>query len=140
MEAKFYYTGIPSAPVLVARSSTTPWAPTSPGEDQILKELRPIGTHPLKKVWEGSLANEFFALLDSMKVKWTSVDILRIGNTDDYVAPAVAWIGVMPGSLSGDGGVVVAHKCKEVLVKYGINDVDVEIRESVVWGSHASVS
>ena len=42
MEAKFYYAGLPSCPVLVARTSTTPWeAPTGPEESWNLKELRP---------------------------------------------------------------------------------------------------
>lgn len=43
----------------------------------------------------------------------------------------------MPGSLSGDDGVVVASKCRELLAEHGITDV--EIRESVVtrWGGLA---
>jgi hypothetical protein len=38
----------------------------------------------------------------------------------------------MPASLSGHDGVVVAFKCRELLVEYDIADVNVEIRESVV--------
>lgn len=38
----------------------------------------------------------------------------------------------MPASLSGHDGVVVAFKCRELLLEYDIADVDVEIRESVV--------
>jgi hypothetical protein len=38
----------------------------------------------------------------------------------------------MPKSLSGDVGSVVASQCQDLLLGYGIADVDVEIRESVV--------
>lgn len=44
----------------------------------------------------------------------------------------IVWIGVMPGSLSGADGVVVASKCREFLVENDITDVEVEIHESVV--------
>ncbi|KAL6303779.1 hypothetical protein BKA93DRAFT_898944 [Sparassis latifolia] len=133
MEAKFYYAGLPSAPALVARTSTTPWeAPTGPEAYRKLKELRAVGNHALKEAWEGNLALKLHALLDSMKVKWTSTDIVRIGNSGESSAPVILWIGVMPASLSGDDGAVVASKCRELLVEYDIVDVDVEIRESVV--------
>ncbi|KAF8325423.1 uncharacterized protein EI90DRAFT_3019067 [Cantharellus anzutake] len=51
------------------------------------------------------------------------------------------WIGVVPASLSGNDGVVVVSKCRELLEEYNIADVDVEIRESVVtrWGSWDSL-
>ncbi|KIY45506.1 hypothetical protein FISHEDRAFT_76683 [Fistulina hepatica ATCC 64428] len=111
MEARFYYAGLPSSPVLVARTSTTPWEmPTGPEAYRRVKELRPVGNHALKlqEAWEGNLPPKLFALLDSMKVKWTSTDIVRIGNAGESFAPVILWIGVMPASLSGDDGVVVA--------------------------------
>ncbi|KAJ6616363.1 hypothetical protein B0H10DRAFT_2176659 [Mycena sp. CBHHK59/15] len=123
METKFYYAGLPSSPVL--------WkAPTGPEAYRKIKELRAVGNHALKETWEGNLALKVHALLDSMKVMWTSADVVRIGNTGESSAPVILWIGVMPASLSGDDGVVVASKCRELLVKYDIADVDVEIRES----------
>jgi hypothetical protein len=39
---------------------------------------------------------------------------------------------VKPTSLSGDDGVIVASKCKELLGEYNITDIEVEIRESIV--------
>lgn len=57
LEAKFYYTGPPSAPILVARTSTTPWEPPIGSEtDYKLKELRPIGKHPINDAWDDNLA------------------------------------------------------------------------------------
>ncbi|KAK0497222.1 hypothetical protein EDD18DRAFT_1161168 [Armillaria luteobubalina] len=143
MEAKFYYTGLPSAPVLVARSSTNPWElPTGPEAYQQPKELRPVGNHApaFMEAWQGDLAPELFALLDSMKVKWTSTDVVRIGYAEEYSAPVVLWIGVTPASLSGDDGVVAVSKCQELLKEHNIDDVEVEIRESVVtrWGAWAT--
>jgi hypothetical protein len=133
MEAKFYYAGLPSAPVLVARTGTTPWeAPTGPEAYRKVKELCVVGNHTLKEVWEDNLAFTLHALLDSMKVKWTSTDVVRIGNAGESSAPIILWIGVMPASLSGNDGVIVASKCRELLVEHEIADVDVEIRESVV--------
>ncbi|KAJ7145815.1 hypothetical protein C8R44DRAFT_755948 [Mycena epipterygia] len=136
VEAKFYYAGLPSSPVLVARASTTQWkAPTGPEAYRKIRELRAVGNHALKETWEGDLALKVHALLDSIKVKWTSTDVVRIGNPGESSAPVILWIGVMPASLSGDDGVVVASKCRELLVENGIADVDVEIRESVVTRS-----
>ncbi len=57
MEAKHYYAGLPSAPVLVARNSATPRKePTGPETYQTVKELCPVGEHTLTEVWEGNLA------------------------------------------------------------------------------------
>ena len=132
-EARFYYAGLPSSPVLVARTGTTRWkAPTGPEAYRKLKDLRVVGNHALKEVWEDNLALKLHALLDSMEVKWTSTDVVRIGNVGESSAPVILWIGVMPASLSGHDGIVVAFKCRELLVEYDIADVDVEIRESVV--------
>ena len=134
-EAKLYYTGLHSAPVLVARTGTTLWEePTSPEshwhQELKLKELHPIGNHAIKAVWEDNMAFKLHDLLESMQVKWTSTDVLRIGYVGEHSAPVVLWIGVMPASLSGNDGVSVVSKCQELLGEYNITDVNVEIRES----------
>lgn len=72
-------------------------------------------------------------------MKWTSTDVVRIGNAGESSAPVILWIGVMPESLSGDDGIVVAHKCRELFEEHGITDVEVEIRESVVTRMTRSV-
>ncbi|EIW76461.1 hypothetical protein CONPUDRAFT_63989, partial [Coniophora puteana RWD-64-598 SS2] len=133
MEAKCYYAGLPSSPILVARTGATQWkAPTGPEAYLERKELRAVGRHALKEIWEGGLALKIHAILDSMTVKWTSTDVVRIRNVETSFAPVILWIGVMPASLSGDDGVVAANKCRELLVEHDIDDVDVEIRESIV--------
>ena len=86
---------------------------------QRLKELRAVG----------NLALKVPAVLIDMKVIWTITDVVRIGYAEEFSAPVILWIGVMPGSLSGDDGIVVASKCKRLLEDHEI--VDVEICESV---------
>ena len=137
LEANTYYYGLPSQPVLVARTGTTPWRPPSPGPWMHPKrrDLRPVGNHALKEVWEGNLALRIHALLDSMNVKWTSTDVVRIGKAEESTVPVILWIGVIPASLSGDDGVIVAFECRKLLEEIDITDVDVEIRESVVTRS-----
>ncbi|KAG9019613.1 hypothetical protein FRB90_012459 [Tulasnella sp. 427] len=137
-EARSYYAGLPSRPRLVARTGTTPWRePTGPEAYSVIRELRAVGNHDtLQEIWEDSLAPKVHALLDSMRVKWTSTDVVRFGLPEKKPSRRVIlWIGVMPSSLSGHDGIEVALKCRELLVHDGILDVDVEIRESVVTRS-----
>jgi hypothetical protein len=120
---------------LVARTGT-PWeAPTGPEAYPVRRELRIVGNHALQEVWEDDLALKLHALLDSMDVKWTSTDVVRIRDVEESFAPVILWIGVIPASLSGNDGIIVASKCRELLVEYNIADVNVEIRESVVTHS-----
>jgi hypothetical protein len=130
-EANFYYAGLPSRPILVARTGTRWKAPTGPEAYPKYKDLRVVGNHVLKEIWEDNLSRKLHALLDSMEVKWTSTDVVRIGIVGESSAPVILWIGVVPASLSGHDGALVAFKSRELLVEYNIADVDVEIRESI---------
>jgi hypothetical protein len=67
-----------------------------------------------------------------MKVEWTSTDIVRIGNAGESSPPVILWIGVKPASLDGGNRAVIALKCRQILAKFDIIDVNVEIRESIV--------
>lgn len=140
-EANSYYAGQPSNPVLVARTTSNIWKPPTGRWGYLARrELKVVGDHALKEVWEDDLAFKTHGLLDSMAVMWTSTDVVRISvvendRGDETPDAIVVWIGVIPCSLSNDEGLVVAHKCKELLIEYGITDVDVEIRESVVTRS-----
>jgi hypothetical protein len=64
--------------------------------------------------------------------QWTSTDVARIGFVGESVAPILIWIGIKPGTLSGEDGLAVAKECKQLLVASEIYDVEVEICESVV--------
>ena len=135
-EYKFYYAGLPSTPILVARTGTTPWE-EPPGMEAYrkAKELRAAGEHAIEKVWEGNLAFKIHSLLDSAKVEWTSTDVVRIGKVGEPFAPIILWIGVEPNTLPHPDGIVVALECQKILEGYNIFDIEVEIRESVVTRS-----
>ncbi|PUU82988.1 hypothetical protein B9Z19DRAFT_1073578 [Tuber borchii] len=133
LEAKHYYHGLPSRPVLVARTGKDTWKlPTGPWAYLRDKELRPVGDHLLKEVWDNHLIAPILNILKSKEVKWTSIDVVRIGFADESVAPVVVWIGVKPDTLSREDGFAVANECKQLLVAKKIHDVEVEIRESIV--------
>ncbi|KAF5383272.1 hypothetical protein D9615_004809 [Tricholomella constricta] len=134
VEAKCYYYGLPSRPLMVARSSTNVWvAPTGPEAYLIPKELEPISSHPLQEIWETRVAPAIVKYLDSKGVKWTSVDPLRIGFAKESPKPVIIWIGVLPASLSAVDDIEVATGCKVILSDHDINDVHIEIRESEVF-------
>jgi len=133
VEAKYFYYGLPSRPLLVARSSTNVWS-VQPEAYPTPKGLRPVGLHPLQEIWEATVGPAICDYLDSKKVKWTSVDTVRIGHEGDPSPPAIVWIGVFPDSLSAEDGIKIATHCKSILFTHGIDDVHVEIRESILTG------
>lgn len=68
MEAKFYYAGLPSEPVLVYRTGATPWKkPTGPEAYCVLKEPRPVSDHQIATVWD-DLGPKVPDYLDSLGV------------------------------------------------------------------------
>lgn len=96
------------------------------------RELRRVCEHALCDVWEGRVDVAMHAFLVEHKVNYTSVDPVRIGIVDESDAPVIIWVRVEPGSLSSERGIEVAVGLRAFLLEYGIEDVHVEIRESVV--------
>ena len=135
VEAKCYYYGLPSNPRLIARSSFDSWVkPRGPEAYLIPKELAPLGFgHPLGRVWESTVGPEIIRYLHSVDVKFSSLDVLRIGYAGDTSPPPIVWIGVLPGTLTAEIGVDVAVQCKNILSANGIDDVHIELRESEVF-------
>jgi hypothetical protein len=129
-EAKYRYYGLPSQPYFVARSSHDVWV--MPTGMEAYRELRPVGRHALCEVWEGRVGVAMHTFLVEQKVRYTSVDPVRIGIVNESAAPVIIWVGVEPGSLSAERGIEVAVGLRAFLLENGIEDVHVEIRESVV--------
>lgn len=119
-----HYAALLSCPPLIARTGTTPW-------DRKPSKLGPARSHALCMVWDDGLADKALNLLESKEVKYTSVDIVRVGPAGEFSNPVFLWISVTPGTLSRDDGLVAANKLKELLEEYDVTDVDVEIRERV---------
>ena len=133
LEAKLYYKGLHSKPVLVARTGMNEWQPPSgPEAFLVRKTIRTAGQHKIKGLWEDEIALEMHALMEAKDVDWTSTDVVRIGYATEAAAPLIVWIGVIPNTLNRQQGHIMALECKKVLLKHKIDDVEVEIRESIV--------
>jgi len=132
-ESKCYYAGLYSCPLLIARTGTTPWeTPTGPEAYTRPKVLRIVGNHEIEDVWEDNLALKVHAILEQNGIDWTSTDVVRIGYADEPSGNVVLWIGVKPGPVSYEVAIDAAFACRELLLDYGINDVDIEMRQSEV--------
>jgi len=118
---------------LVGRSSTTPWeVPSSTEEYNKPEVLGTVCRHAIKGVWEGSLSRKVVEHLDSKKLAWTSIDVVRISYVGEFFRPVIVWIGVKPESLSVEDGTKVARSCQEILIQSDIINVDAEILKSLV--------
>ncbi|KAH8119367.1 hypothetical protein DFH11DRAFT_1686263 [Phellopilus nigrolimitatus] len=141
-EGMFYYSGIsPSPPKLVYRTGllTTPWVkPKGPEAYRKLKQIRGVFNHRLNDVWE-DLGPQVRDLLNVQRISWTSIDVARFitdGESDAaIVGPVVLWIGVRPGSLEGAPAFSSGAEILEILKSFGIEDVEVEYRESLYMRS-----
>ena len=95
--------------------------------------IRTTGQHKIQALWEEKIALEtqIHAIMETNCLNWTSAvtDVMRIGYATEAVAWLVIWIRVIPNTLSGEDEYTIALKCKNVLHKNKINDVEVEIWE-----------
>ncbi|TEB30431.1 hypothetical protein FA13DRAFT_1580895, partial [Coprinellus micaceus] len=126
-EAAYRYYELPSQPKFVARSSPNPWIrpATDTGFDvPERKELRWVGEHPLVDI-------AMHDYLVARAVQYTSLGPVRIGPRSDAAPPVIIWVGVAPGSISGERGVEIAVGLRALLLANDITDVHVEICESL---------
>ncbi|KAK0497707.1 hypothetical protein EDD18DRAFT_1009582, partial [Armillaria luteobubalina] len=119
-EAPQYYAGLPSSPVLLARTSIDPWRKPEDLEAWLSSDVN----HKLNTDWEDNVALKVHACLDGLEVEWTSTDVVHIGEVGESSA---LWIGVIPKSLTGQVANIAAFGCFDVLIESGVTDVDVEI-------------
>ena len=131
-EAQHRYCGLPSHPLFIARSSHDIWIMPTSMEYIQPKELRRVGEHPLTDIWEGNVDIAMHSYLVEHEVQYTSLDPVRIGTIHEAAAPVIIWVGVEPGSLSAMRGIEVAVGLRTFLLQNNIDDVHIEIRESVV--------
>ncbi|KAI0927764.1 hypothetical protein AcW1_005200 [Taiwanofungus camphoratus] len=137
-EAMYYYSGIsPSPPKLVYRTGllTTPWVkPKGLEAYRQLKQVRGVYGHRINDVWE-DLGPQVRDLLNVQRIRWSSIDVARFvtdGESDtQIVGPVVIWIGVLPDSLEGAQAVSSSEGILVLLKSFGIEDVEVEYRESI---------
>ncbi|KAF9778096.1 hypothetical protein IL306_004259 [Fusarium sp. DS 682] len=137
-ECRRYYYGLPSQPRLVARSSTTHWY--QPHEWSERKKLDVATGHRIQRAWndpQGQLQPLIFDALGDMD--WTAIDILRIGYEDAFLhpdrtseCPVTILVSVSEGSTSFQQAESAIIACKQVLALFNLDDVEVELKESIV--------
>jgi hypothetical protein len=157
-ERREYYYGLPSQPVLVAKSndegdwysedSGANWPHSSRkrifnvGQHRIIDELNKSKENPLRE-----------KIVDAVKsLEWNCIDIVRIGyERDDNEAfgedhkgtylvkeqpkpPVVLLVTVEPNTPSATWGKAhpITKKCKEILDEFGIDDIHCEVKEGKV--------
>lgn len=86
-ERRLYYFGPNSSPTLVACSSTFNWKEvTGLAGRPLKKDLIPFGAHALNDFWD-AVAERIITILDHKDVKWTSIDVVRIGYQNQHAFP-----------------------------------------------------
>lgn len=145
-EITCYYSGIPSKPRLVARSSTEAWAPKhviNGGWSYYVKKcLMNVGDHPIIDPWNagGPIRDQ---VIEAVKpLACVAIDILRFGYEKDSMLPEVhlerpvtLLVTVLPGSTTWDVAHPITVKCKEILESFGISDVHCEVKEGRVYST-----
>ncbi|KZP24239.1 hypothetical protein FIBSPDRAFT_736125 [Athelia psychrophila] len=110
----------------------------SPEARGIVREARPVYGHAIEPKWlpTGQL---IYQSLDSMDVKWTSIDPLAYANEGEArpFCSFIVSIGVKPQSLLYDVAVAAADGVKKILAKAGFPDIEVAFVEAVVTRSVA---
>ena len=141
LEAKLFYYGLPSNPVLVFRTGA-PWRRPAGIEAYLVpKVLTPVFDNEIAAVWD-EMGTQIFLYLDSITVMWTTIDVVRFAEAkqDEVIrfpdskqdlSPVVVWIGVEPGTLTREHAEVAAAGCTRILDHFNITDVEVAFRESI---------
>ncbi|KAF8995984.1 hypothetical protein BDQ17DRAFT_1429957 [Cyathus striatus] len=130
-----YYYGLPSKPISVFRIGPPFQRPTGFEAYRVPKTIRPVFDDKLAAVWEDT-GTCIYNYLDSIAVKWTTIDVVRFAeplrylNFEESVGPVVLWIGVIPKSLSHELAQEAAHTCKNILMSFDIDGVEIAFRES----------
>ncbi|KAH9009672.1 hypothetical protein EDB83DRAFT_452123 [Lactarius deliciosus] len=122
--------GLPSNPVSVYRTGD-PWpVPKGPQAQGVPREPRPVCNHPIQAVWH-TVGGQVYKFLDSIEVKWSTIDPVRFAEEGGEAGPLYLWVGVDPRSLSLEGAKVAAVGCKRILADAQFPDVEIAFRESI---------
>jgi len=127
LEAARYYWGLPSLPILVARSSTTPW-----DGPPYWKSLIPAGRHDaLAAAWgdESPLKSRIISCLDDKAIPWLSFSPIKLGEFEtQHTHSLVLLISVdqehMPQWNVAQG---VIDQCIDILREFGVDNMECEM-------------
>ena len=126
----FDFYGFPPNPIFYRTGD--PWpVPKGPQAQRMPREVRQIFGHPIGDVWR-TLGQQLYEFLDSLEVKWSTIDPVRFAEQGGEIGPLYLWVGVDPGSLSIELAKAAAVGCKKILADAQFPDVEIAFRESVV--------
>ncbi|KAI3529412.1 hypothetical protein CSPX01_15535 [Colletotrichum filicis] len=139
-EKQLYYYGLPSRPILVARSDsiTNPWNSIERNGWVRRKCLAAVGTnHLIVRLWNdhdgpGSLTNDIVTALTRYNLDWNAIDILRVGYLEDNEAdfPVTMFVSARKNCTTWRTAFEAATECRRVLGEHGVFDVHCEIKEA----------
>lgn len=125
------FVGFPSLPISIHR--TGPEWPINPPPKayRIPRQVLPVCKHPIQAVWL-TLGEKIYKLLDSLGVRWTTIDPGRFTDAEKrWEADSLyIWIGVLPRSLSVELAKIAAVSCKDILAAANFSDIEISFRES----------
>ena len=133
-----YFRGLPSRPILIARTSTDPWVMYE-NFHCVYKTLSVVRKHAVIDMWDsGPLYRDIIECLEN--VEMIGVDILRLGyehlskldEDQESDKPVTMLISVKKDSIDPSNGLAIVLRCQGILRTYGLEDVEVEMKEAVL--------
>jgi hypothetical protein len=111
-----------------------------PQAQGIEREARPVYGHAIGPTWLSIGKRIYQYGLDSIGVKWTSINPLAYANAGEAkpFCSLIISIGVKPHSLLYEAAVAAATVVKKILAEAGFPDIEVAFVESVVTRSVAA--
>ena len=122
--------GLPTNPVSVYKTGDAWPVREGPEAYRVPREARPVCNHPIQDVWP-ELGEQVYTFLDSLDVKWSTIDPVRFAEEGGEAGPLYLWVGVVPKSLSFEGAKAAADGCKKILTDAHFPDIEIAFRESV---------
>jgi hypothetical protein len=132
-----YYAGLPSHPRCVATTQSLSTWPQQSSTDITYPSKKYIAPpprgHPLLAVWP-TVAPNICNELDRVSSGSACVDVVRICQVgvEEEKGPVIIWLGCAPGAISDEEGDILVRRCKGMVARDGVQDVEVELRETEV--------
>ncbi|KAK0222319.1 hypothetical protein IW262DRAFT_1460632 [Armillaria fumosa] len=82
--------GLPSNPFCIYRTGTEWPVPKGPQAQRVPREASPVCNHPIQAVWP-ALGEQVYELLDSLDVKWSTIDPVRFAEEGGKPGPLHLW-------------------------------------------------
>ncbi|KAF8439829.1 hypothetical protein L210DRAFT_3670875 [Boletus edulis BED1] len=149
-EAYLYYFGLRGprhwGPKLIFRTSKDVFTAPLPEQETCCMQLQPVYEHHILSkgdLWS-TIRSRVVKLLDQRNIQHSSIDLVRFSWDSNIklfpygtvvTTPITIWVGVLPGTLTGEVAFKSSINILNLLKEHGISDLDVAYRESVAKGS-----